>query len=62
MKKQNIVLWIMGSVVLTVIGFTVIPKLIKKYGNKEYKSSLKKEEIDFNEMGPEIVKKNTEEK
>ncbi len=62
MKKQNIVLGIMGSVVLTVIGFIVIPKLIKKYGDKAYKSSLEKEEIDFDEMGPEIVKKNTKEK
>lgn len=62
MKKQNIALWVIGSVALTAIGFLVIPKLIKKYGDKIYKSSLKNEEIDFDEMGPEIVKKNIEEK
>lgn len=62
MKKQNIALWIVGSIILTAISFVVIPKLIKKYGDKVYKSSLQNEEIDFDEMGPEIVKKNTEEK
>lgn len=62
MKKQNMAWWIIGSIVLTAIGFVVIPKLIKKYGDKLYKSSLKDGEIDFDEMGPEIVKKNTEEK
>lgn len=60
MKKQNIALWIVGSIILTAISFVVIPKLIKKYGDKVYKSSLQNEEIDFDEMGPEIVKKNTE--
>lgn len=42
---------------VTVIGFLVIPPLMKKYSNKLYKSSLKKDEIDFDKMGPEIVKK-----
>ena len=62
MKKQNIALWIVGSIILTAISFVVIPKLIKKYGDKVYKSSLQNEEIDVDEMGPEMVKKNTEEK
>lgn len=30
---------------------------MKKYGNKLYKSSLKKDEIDYKNMGLEIVKK-----
>lgn len=62
MKRKNIVVWIIGSAVLAVVGFIVVPKLVKKYGNRVYKESLKKEEIDFDNMGPEIVKKNTEEK
>ena len=49
MKKQNIALWIVGSIILTAIGFVVIPKLIKKYGDKVYKSSLQNEEIDFDD-------------
>ena len=40
---------------LTVIGFAVIPPLLDKYSNKAYKSFLKKEEIDFDNMGPKIV-------
>jgi hypothetical protein len=40
---------------LTVAGFIVIPELLEKYSNKMYKSSLKKDEIDFDSMGPEIV-------
>lgn len=47
---------------LTVIGFTIIPPLINKYANKVYKASLNKEDIDFDDMGPEIVpNKETEE-
>lgn len=50
--------WITGAVAVTIIGVIVIPPLIKKYGNKIYKSSLKNDDpIDFDSMGPEIVKK-----
>lgn len=49
--------------ILTVAGFLCIPPLMRKYSNKVYKTSLKKECIDFDNMGPEIVpKKNGEEK
>ena len=47
-------LFVAGAV-LTVAGFIVIPPLIKKYGNKAYKKSLSTEDIDFDNMGPEIV-------
>ena len=30
-------------------------KNAQKYGNKDYKVSLKREVIDFDNMGPEIV-------
>ena len=45
---------------LTVVGFIVIPPLIDKFSTKAYKVSLKKEDIDFDEMGPEIVPKDKE--
>ncbi len=54
-SKQKKVKLIAGGIVLTVIGFAVIPPLLDKYANKAYKFSLKKEEIDFDNMGPEIV-------
>lgn len=53
--KDKKTLIIAGGIVLTVVGFIVIPPLLDKYANKAYKVSLKKEEIDFDNMGPEIV-------
>ncbi len=57
-KKNNrcikVGLFVAG-VALTVAGFIVIPPIIKKYGNKVYKKSLSTEDIDFDNMGPEIV-------
>lgn len=47
--------WFVIGSALTVVGFIVIPPLIKKYGNKEYKKSLNTNDIDFDDMGPEIV-------
>ncbi len=49
------VAWFVAGSALTVVGFVVIPPLIKKYGNKAYKKSLDVEDIDFDNMGPEIV-------
>ena len=46
---------ISGGIVLTAVSFIVIPPLLDKYANKAYKFSLKKEEIDCDNMGPEIV-------
>lgn len=57
-KKQcstRKILIFVGGTALTIAGFLVIPKMLEKYSNKMYKSSLKKEKIDFDSMGPEIV-------
>lgn len=40
---------------LTLVGFIIVPPFIKKYGNKVYKKSLYTDDIDFDDMGPEIV-------
>lgn len=53
-KSGKIVWFAIGSV-LTVAGFLIIPPLIQKYGNKAYKKSLDTDDIDFDDMGPEIV-------
>lgn len=58
MKKKSStekILIFVAVATLTVVGFIVIPSLIDKYANKVYKASLKKEEIDFDDMGPEII-------
>lgn len=49
------VTWFVVGGVLTVAGFVIIPPLIQKYGNKVYRKSLKNDEINFDDMGPEIV-------
>lgn len=57
-KKTNRcskVTWFVAGGALTITGFIIIPPLIKKYGNKVYKKSLMNDEIDFDDMGPEIV-------
>ena len=63
-QMKNIVkktLLIAGGTALTVVGFVLIPPLLKNYGKKLYKTSLKNENIDFDNMGPEIVEKETKE-
>ncbi len=62
MNTEKTLYWVIGFLALSIIGFLVIPPLMKKYGNRIYKSSLEKDEIDFENMGPEIVKKDKEEK
>lgn len=44
--------------IVSVVGISVylISPLLKKVNNKMYKERLKKEEIDFDNLGPEIVK------
>lgn len=51
---------IIGGVALTAAGLIIIPPIIEKYSNKVYKASLKNDQIDFDNLGPEIVP--TEEK
>ena len=44
--------WFVIGSALTLVGYIIVPPLIKKYGNNVYKKSL---DIDFDDMGPEIV-------
>lgn len=60
-KTKNKVLLAIGGIALTVAGFIIIPPMIDKYGNKIYKASLKKDDIDFDNIGPEIIKKESKE-
>ena len=61
-ERCEVMTWIVIGSVLTVAGILVIPPLVKKYGTKLYKKSLQTDEIDFDEMGPEIVPFEQEEK
>ena len=57
MTKLEKVLCVIGGITLVVVGIMVVPKLLKKYTGKLYKNSHG--EIDFNDFGPELVKKDT---
>lgn len=46
-----------GIVAAIALGFLAIPPILKICGNKLYKYSLKKDKVDFENMGPEIVRK-----
>lgn len=61
MNKQNSAKWIIGGILLTAIGFVVIPPLLNHISTKLYKSSLKKDEINIDSLEPEIVKKTEKE-
>ena len=56
-KNSNTFLWILGGIVLTALGIMYIPLLIQRMGNKFSKWTSKVEDIDFDNLGPELVKK-----
>lgn len=59
-KKSKFII-ILGGVALTIFGFIIIPPLVEKFSSKVYKSTLKKERVELNDLGPEIVKKDINE-
>ena len=59
MSDKKKIVCIVVFVAVLIVGIFVIPKLLKKYTGKLYKKSHG--EIDFENMGPEIVKKEAEE-
>lgn len=56
-KKTSKVICFVGGAILTAAGFILISPLIKDYSNKTYKISVSNENIDFDNIGPEIIKK-----
>ena len=56
--NSNKSLWlVLGVLAVAGVGFIVVPPLLRKNSNKLYKASNKNEEIDFDNLGPEIVNK-----
>lgn len=60
-KRASQILLFIAGMVTTIVGFIIIPTFIDQFGKKLYKASLKSEEIDFDSMGPEIVRKSATE-
>ncbi len=57
---RKIILWIIGSIIIAAVGFTINSLMINKVSNKLYKKTIEKESIDFDNLEPEIVKKHKE--
>ncbi len=51
-----------GTIAFTILGVFIVPHIVKKMGVYFYKISLKRDEIDFDNLGPEIVPKDQERK
>ena len=54
--KRKIAMVACGAA-LTTVGFVVIPPILNRISRKAYKASVDTSDIDFDDMGPEIVKK-----
>ena len=60
LNMRKIILWIIGSIIIAAVGFTINSLMINKVSNKLYKKTIEKESIDFDNLEPEIVKKHKE--
>ncbi len=54
MKK---ILSIIGLISTFIAGYYLMLLIIKKYSNKIYRNDFNEDEIDFDDLGPEIVRK-----
>lgn len=63
MQTRKIIFYVVGSVILFAVACSVIPKVIRMITNKAYKDSVKRKNsnVDEDEWGPELVKKNKSE-
>lgn len=55
--EKGLVASIVAGGVLSFVGVAILPNLIAMQSAKTYKKTLKTDEIDFDKVGPEIVKK-----
>ena len=56
-KKFHIIPFFIGGAVLSVCGLAVIPPIVDGCSRWVYKHTMTKKSIDFNKMGPKIVRK-----
>lgn len=57
MNLKHSIWWVAGSLALTAICIIVTVTATKQMSTKLYKRSLKRTPIDFDALGPEIVRK-----
>ena len=57
MNRKKKICRAIGIVAITAVGIIVIPPIIEELTNRFYKCSVKNEIVDYDNMGPEIIKK-----
>ncbi len=57
MKLIGTILKVLGTISMLVASILFLLPLIQKLSDKLYKAHEQKEEIDFDDLGPEVVKK-----
>lgn len=63
MQTKKIIYYVVGSVIFFAVACSIIPKVTKMITNKAYKYSVKNKNsnVDEDDWGPELVKKNKKE-
>lgn len=56
-KKKSKLPLIVGGIALTAVAFVVVPPIINEVSRKVYRKTSDTSDIDFDEMGPEVVRK-----
>lgn len=57
MSVKKGVLLAIGVLTLTAVGFIILPPLLRDFSSSLYKATGTKKGIDFESLGPEIVRK-----
>lgn len=53
-RRKGLIWFVVGGT-LTVAGTVLIQPIIKKFGNQVYRRFLNNDEINFDNMGPQIL-------
>lgn len=56
-EDKHKVALIIGGIAITAIAFVVVPPIINTISRKLYRAQSSTKDIDFDNLGPEIVKK-----
>lgn len=56
-KKGKKILFVVGGIALMAAAFVVIPPAINKVSRKVYRAQNDTSDIDFDNIGPEVVRK-----
>ncbi|HUM85601.1 MAG TPA: hypothetical protein PLN48_17860 [Lachnospiraceae bacterium] len=54
-RKNSKIWWFIAGAAVMAAGFLMIPPLLRKFTNKIAKHSCSAADIDFDDLGPEIV-------